>query len=544
MKRWAGMVVGSVVGCACVLASCGGGGRNEPQAQVSGKGGQVAKDPNDGDVISTPTPTSPPTLTQKERLVAHIRAGLAQAELGNALTGARLSPPATWLNATAYVQGDVVRGVGLDASHQYISFGSSGLSASKGAGPSGMGDAPINDGAVIWYYAGDVNAATNSVHVSWVSAGLRSDLLKTMPDYQTITPTQTDPVVFYSGGVVELDPNIPKPVMTVRGSNFNTATVPRYQYPSSAAMTFWTNSDRVVLGSFNAVYARQSLVVEVNDRLVDDAQVVVPVGTAPINPGGFLFDFSQLGLMGVSKKVRVRSTDGFAIAGYQLFIEKGTRIWTEANPQRWKLAVEGDSLTQGGYNTPYHAGLDWVSQVGRLLGCDDVANMAQGGTGFVSDNFGKKTTYIQRVARLASLQADVYVIAGNHNDASYPVQQQVDAALAYFKKLRELQPDAIIIVAGVNPLQGENSLSGPIHDAEVNLKKAFDNWADSNAYFIPIATAADGPWITGTGAVDQPKGDGNMDHYYITVDGHPLQRGVDYFAQRYAQALKTIFSAL
>ena len=80
-------------------------------------------------------------------------------------------------------------------------------------------------------------------------------------------------------------------------------------------------------------------------------------------------------------------------------------------------------------------------------------------------------------------------------------------------------------------------------DAERNLRKAFDAWADANAYFLPVTTDPDGPWITGSGAVDKPKGDGNMEQYYISVDGHPLQRGVNCFAQRYAQALKS-FSRL
>ena len=441
----------------------------------------------------------------------------------------------------AYVQGDVVRGVGDQASHQYIAIFDAGRSASTGSGPSGTGLGPIVDGGITWYYDREVRTSVVSGDAPTVSWGLRGDLLKAMPGYQTITPTVNDPVVFFSGGVVQNDPNMPKPVVTVLGSNFNLPSVPRFNAPSTAALTFWTNSSRVVMGSFNSIYARQRLVIEVNDRLLSDGQVVVPLGTSPINPGGFLLDFSAAANKSALKKIRVMSTDGFAISAHQFFVEPGASLLSQPNADRWKLAVEGDSLTQGGYNSPYHAGLDWVSQVGRLLGCDDVANMAQGGTGFISDNHGKKTTYLQRVERLASLNADVYVIAGNHNDASYPAQEQIDAALTYFKRLRELQPNAMIVVAGTNPLQGESTVSGPIVEAEKNLRKAFDLWGDANAHFLPVTTDPAGPWITGSGAVDKPKGDGNMEQYYVTVDGHPLQRGVNYFAQRYAEALKKIF---
>ena len=123
------------------------------------------------------------------------------------------------------------------------------------------------------------------------------------------------------------------------------------------------------------------------------------------------------------------------------------------------MAVEGDSLTQGGYNS-LPRGLDWVTQAGRLLGCDDVANMAQGGTGFIADNGGKKTNYLQRVERLAALNADVYLIAGNHNDSSYPAQEQIDAALASLQAPSRTAAQALIVVAP-NPLQGESTVSGP-----------------------------------------------------------------------------------
>ena len=111
--------------------------------------------------------------------------------------------------------------------------------------------------------------------------------------------------------MVQNDPNMPKPVVTVLGSNFSLSSTPRYQAPSSAAVTFWTNSSRVVMGSFNSIYARQRLVIEVNDRLLSDGQVSVPMGTSPINPGGFLLDFSKVPNKTAMKKVRVLSTDGF-----------------------------------------------------------------------------------------------------------------------------------------------------------------------------------------------------------------------------------------
>jgi lysophospholipase L1-like esterase len=482
-------------------------------------------------------------MSDKALLFARVQSGISQASKGNALLNLPYAPVPSWSTQTAYMQGDVVRGLGVDASHQYIAWDATGKSALDGPGPQGMKSSAITDGGVTWYYAGEVRSIQVDSAAPQVSWGLRTDMLKNMPSYQTLVPSVLAPLAFYSGGLVESDPSMPnRSVVTVRGSNLGAQGSPVFLYPSTASMTFWTDSDQIVLGSYNAVYEKQRMVLEVNDRRLNDSQVAVTPGSKFFNPGGFLIDFRDSTLKSKSKKIRVLTTDGFAVTAAQVYIENGKKLWTENNSNHWKLAVEGDSLTQGGYQSPYQPGQDWVSQVGALLGCDDVANMAQGGTGFISDNKGKKTTYMQRIERFASLNADVYVIAGNHNDLSYPAADQIQAALRYFKKLRELQPKAVIVVFGVNPLQGESSDSGGVRNAELNLKVAFDQWADDNAYFVPIATDPNGPWITGTGSVDAPKGDGNKDLFYTSKDGHPLQRGVDFFAQRYAQALKNIFA--
>lgn len=510
------------------LTGCGGGSASTTDAPaISPQAGASAPAPLAADAI----------------LRQNIRAGMSDAAVHNVLDDLPWGPPSVWQPGFAYVQGDVVRGLEGDESHQYIAMTASGPSSTVGPGPSGAGDGPIQDGGVTWYYDGEVRLPRADPGQATVRWGRPSDLLKDWPGFQTVTPSLEAPVGQFGGGIVALDPGMPVPVVTVFGGNGGTQARPIYQAPATASLMFSTDSDRVLLQSFNAIYPRQRMVIEVNGRRLSDGQVSIPADTALINPGGFEIDFSQTSLKGLAKQIRIRTTEGFAITNYRLITEAGSRIWVEPSPHHWKLAVEGDSLTQGGYNTPYQPGQDWVTQMGQLIGCDDVSNLAQGGTGFISDNGGRKTRYEQRVERLASLQADVYLIAGNHNDSSYPREQQIGAALSYLRRLRALQPDAVIVVAGNNPLQGESTVAGPIVEAEKNLRTAFDLWADPNALFLPISTDPGGPWITGSGAVDHPMGDGNMDHFYITRDGHPLQRGVDYFARRYARALAGLFQS-
>ena len=98
-------------------------------------------------------------------------------------------------------------------------------------------------------------------------------------------------MVFFSGGVVQNDPNMPKPVVTVLGSNFSlsSATLPGAVLRSGDLLD---DSSRVVMGSFNSIYARQRLVIEVNDRLLSDGQVSVP-GYITHQSGRVLLDFSR-----------------------------------------------------------------------------------------------------------------------------------------------------------------------------------------------------------------------------------------------------------
>ena len=71
--------------------------------------------------------------------------------------------------------------------------------------------------------------------------------------------------------------------------------------------------------------------------------------------------------------------------------------------------------------------------------------------------------------------------------------------------------------------------------AEQNLKAAFDQWNDGNAYFLPVSTDPAGAWVNGTEAA----------FYDWTVsDGHLIQRGVDHVASKYAGAIKNILKGL
>ena len=541
------------------------------------------------------------TLRSQSALASKIRAAIASAANNNPIESAPWFKPPSWQANRSWYSGQVV--LGSDGINAY-QCKDSGAGATSGSGPTGTGYGPITDGSAVWYWYGiarGVNVgqsgasitgsiASTTLTVSAVGAGAvavgqalsgtgvtagtviisgsgstwtvypsqtasittilcasgssyfypapQAGWQAVIPNRRSLTPTVDTPYARYSGGI----PEIASGALEIHGTNYGTAAEPNYtnSIPSTAAVSFWTDSRYVVLQSVNAVFAGTGIVVEVDGRRLDDSGLM---SNALSNPGGFLLDLSFVGI-GVGHYVTIRTGTGLQVVSKNIVVDASATLIADENPNRVKIAVEGDSLTQGGFGTPWRSGQDWVTQAMTILGIDDCANFAVGGTGFISDNGGLKTTYIQRLPRLVQLNADVYIIAGCHNDATYTVAARQAAVLLYLQTLRSLQPNALIILCGNTLLRGETYAPGAAeYIAEQDAKTAFDAFADANSVWIPILTSQSGSWITGTGSVQSPANNGNMDKFYSTVDGHPLQRGVDYLAYRYANALKAVFAA-
>lgn len=176
--------------------------------------------------------------------------------------------------------------------------------------------------------------------------------------------------------------------------------------------------------------------------------------------------------------------------------------------------------------------------MGKMLGWTDVREVAVGGTGFINPStyastFGDAT----RVADIVEANPDVIVVSATPNDNSYTASAITAAALAAFQAYRTAMPKALIIVGGIFP-----GSTGPGSTALANenaVKAAFDQWADGNSWFIPVATDPTGSWIFGTGKVGAANNSGNSDLYVNSADTvHPSQDGHDYFARRWAAAIR------
>lgn len=415
-------------------------------------------------------------------------------------------------SATAWAAGTAYNTIGTlatssDGYNVYISRSVGTSAAAPSVGPVGFNPGEIiQDGTVTWQWYGIL---ASKPFVSFVTP---TDITNAIPQAVTKVPTLANPVFKWEGGVLEVTTGSGGGIDIV-GPNIGSTASPTLLGGPGASVSFWYNGQRMGLRGPNAVYpGAPAFILEVNGRRIQDGQFLHP--GALINPGGVLLDLGAFGAAS-DKKVRIVTNSAFnVLCSKQIIIEPTATVWTDTTTTgAFSITAEGDSLTQGGNFSPYRPGDDWLSYVAANLGATAHANMAVGSTGFISDGGGAKTTYMQRLPRLALTNPDIFLIGGNHNDVGYPAADQVAACQAYFAAARAALPSALIVVFGNNLLRDEMSPSAGYTAqvvAETNLKTAFDSWADPNSMFVPILTSVDGAWLYGASTVDAPAPDTNL----------------------------------
>ena len=214
----------------------------------------------------------------------------------------------------------------------------------------------------------------------------------------------------------------------------------------------------------------------------------------------------------------------------QVVIPPATSVSIAAAPA-FKIAVTGDSYTDSGV-APYYAGLS--REIWRLTGWTPI-QLGQGSTGYTNNGASSgdlsKQVYggANRLAALEAADPDVVLVVGSVNDGAATPGDLQQAALDYYAAL-EPRP---VIVVGVEPLFDAGDPN-------------FAAWDLNNAAILAAANAAPNvigvidwrgeDWLTGTGSVSDPKGDGNQDIYIGDVAGtdtiHPNYAGQQYLGGR------------
>lgn len=190
--------------------------------------------------------------------------------------------------------------------------------------------------------------------------------------------------------------------------------------------------------------------------------------------------------------------------------------WRPAAPAPTRVAVIGDSYTEGTPVGGATSGTNWTSQVVPLLhqqGIDvTVAVKGAGGSGYVATG-GYGVTFRQLVPSVVTPDTDLLVVFGSRNDSEHPDVQR--EAAATFTAARLISPDIKILAIGPEWIDG--NVPGSVADTRDEVRAAA---AAARVDFVdPLAEG----WFAGP------------DHQLIGSDGwHPTDAGHRYMAEKIA----------
>ena len=199
----------------------------------------------------------------------------------------------------------------------------------------------------------------------------------------------------------------------------------------------------------------------------------------------------------------------------------------------FKLAVVGDSW------------IDTADVIASVAGAIGLSLRAEtfmcgwAGSGYVAGTpFGSAS----RTAKLYAAEPDIIIVAGSINDNPSAASVQA-AASAYYAGIASNLPDAKVIVVGPQPVPADYATSSTLLANRDAVQAAADAASNVLGFVDPISLG----WLTGTGTVGSPKGDGNRDYYVGSsshVDTlHLGNLGRTYWGQRIMQEVLRICEA-
>lgn len=189
-----------------------------------------------------------------------------------------------------------------------------------------------------------------------------------------------------------------------------------------------------------------------------------------------------------------------------------------------------------------------VPTLGRLTGWR-VWNLAEGGTGYLSrssaPSYGTFVPSVfgsdRRLAAVRRAPLDLLIVNGSFNDApvaSYSAEAHRAAVDAYLDDLARLRPDLPVVLVGIEPLGRYQASYWDTRSRAMNATLAATVGRHPNVIgFIDPYTDR---WLTGTGSIVDPHGDGNQDVYVGTDGVHPSVAGVAYYVGRVVTGLREV----
>ncbi len=209
-----------------------------------------------------------------------------------------------------------------------------------------------------------------------------------------------------------------------------------------------------------------------------------------------------------------------------------------------RVIVHGDSYVQGDASavaTAPHPTL--AGCLGLLLGQDDCRPSGVGSTGFLARGAGLNTAVDRVDADIIAQTPDAIIDLMGLNDELAVAQNGQDATQfareveRWILAIRKALPDSPIFMTG--PMSPKAASVSRLAVAAAKRAVA-ERWQSEGVYFLE--NLGDAPWVSGTGQVAAPRGDGNADWVTGGVDGqdgaHPTPAGAAYLAVRIAGAMQ------
>jgi hypothetical protein len=295
----------------------------------------------------------------------------------------------------------------------------------------------------------------------------------------------------------------------------NLTNVKSYTIPGP---TYGTNSFRVSSVAYDAkviIWVRGSGFYRflVNDQYISTQFTATPSGTNI----WYVLDFTSVGGR-APRKITVES-------GINVFNGMGTTntgTLYAPNTERMTFACLGDSLG-GGTNSTFQAD-NYPLMVADNLGCTNLINACIGGTGYKNDNSGTSYNFlghIQDVLSYAAYPPEALCIFSGTNDwnvagiagaagaiASWNIIQPY--FLQTYQTIRSYNSTMPLFISGVPTSTTYGTFADPtVYEP---LQAAYiASLNDPNLFYIPISTAQDGAWWTGSGGGGVPTGVGTAD---------------------------------
>jgi lysophospholipase L1-like esterase len=199
--------------------------------------------------------------------------------------------------------------------------------------------------------------------------------------------------------------------------------------------------------------------------------------------------------------------------------------------RRRRLFVSSDSF----YVSVQPSGLNQATSLRTLTGLT-VINGAIGGTGYVKPTPYGDSTRLARLAAEDPANLVGVIVNGGANDLTGPTVAQVTAAqTALYTAIRNLVPDAPIVVVGMEDSQYFRANYGAAVDT---LGAAIKATALAHPAVVKFVDMLAEDWFQGTGYAGAPNGTGNTNRLIGPDAVHLTDAGVDYAAALTAEHLR------